>query len=84
VTAGNDGFPETTTSVAVSINVDDENDNSPVVHFPTTSDRLLVELSRLTAIGTLVTRVDASDPDTGQSSFIIIIIIIIIIITYFI
>jgi len=65
VTAGNDGFPDTTTSVAVSVNVDDENDHSPVVHFPTTADHLLVQLSPQTDIGTLITRVDASDADAG-------------------
>jgi len=67
VTAGNDGYPDATSSVTVFVNVEDENDNSPVVHHPTTADRLLVQLSRDTAVGTLVTRIDASDPDAGQS-----------------
>jgi len=67
VTAGNDGYPGTTSSVAVFVNVEDQNDNSPIVHFPTTADRLLVQLGRDTTIGTLITRIDASDPDAGLS-----------------
>jgi len=65
VAAGNDGYPDTTTSVAVVVSVDDINDHSPVVRYPTTADHLLVQLSPQTTVGTLVTRVDASDPDTG-------------------
>jgi len=65
VTASNDGYRDMTSSVTVMVSVDDENDHAPVVHFPTTADRLLVQLPRHTAIGTLVTRVDATDPDAG-------------------
>ena len=65
VTAHNDGFADTTTSVAVVVSVEDDNDNSPVVHFPTTADRLLVQLAPQTSIGALVTRIDANDADTG-------------------
>jgi len=87
VAAGNDGFPDTTSSVTVVVNVDDENDNAPVVQFPTTADRLLVQLSRDTAIGTLITRIDASDPDDGLPAVFLItismrVIILIIIFTF--
>ena len=65
-TAGNDGFADTTSSVAVTVSVEDVNDHPPVIHHPASTDRLLVQLSAQTAVGSLVTRVDASDPDTGQ------------------
>ena len=58
---------DTTTSVAVTVGVDDVNDNSPVVRFPARVDHLVVQLPRHAAIGTLVTRIDAYDPDVGQS-----------------
>ena len=65
VTADNAGFAESTSSVPLSVSVDDVNDHSPTVRFPTTADRLVVQLSSHAAIGSLVTRVDAIDPDLG-------------------
>ena len=65
VTADNAGFAESTSSVPLSVSVDDVNDHSPTVRFPTTADRMVVQLSSHAAIGSLVTRVDAIDPDLG-------------------
>jgi len=65
VTAENEGFVDMTSSAAVTVHVEDLNDNSPIVRFPTTSDHHLVQLSRQTPVGTLVTRIDAFDPDAG-------------------
>jgi len=65
VTASNDGYVDMTGSAGVIVSIEDMNDNAPDVQFPTTADRLLVQLSRHTALGTLVTRVDATDPDDG-------------------
>jgi len=69
VTAVNAGVTRPDMSAAVvpvTVQVDDVNDNSPTVRFPTSADQLLVQLSRRAAPGTLVTRIDAYDPDAGQ------------------
>ena len=71
VIASNDGFTDMTCTVPVTVNVDDENDNSPEIHYPSTDDHLMVQLSAQAAVGSLVTRIHASDIDHGQimSSF---------------
>jgi len=59
------GVPQSTVSVIVR--VDDENDNAPTVHFPTVADRLVVDVPVSAATGTLLTRIEASDPDEGPN-----------------
>ena len=63
ILAIDNGKPQRTGSVAVIINVNDVNDNSPIF----TSPNILVSVAENTPIGTIVHRFDATDPDQGNN-----------------
>ena len=58
------GTPKLTSSALVIIKVLDDNDNTPVIKCPRGSNRTIY-VPHLAPIGTLITRITASDNDTG-------------------
>jgi len=66
VSAYNDGYPPKN-FVDVTIDVDDENDNTPVLRFPNEFDNV-IQISRSVDTGSFVTRIDATDADAGKNS----------------
>jgi protocadherin delta 1 len=66
VIASNVGFPKVRTAADVIVYVNDENDNAPVVVFPSRYNRTLY-VSPFAPQGTVVGRVDVRDPDFGYN-----------------
>jgi hypothetical protein len=54
-------------TATVVVRVEDENDNAPTIRFPTPSDRLVVDVPVSAPVGTLLTRIEATDPDDGPN-----------------
>ncbi len=67
VTTLNPAHPELTSSVNVTVNVDDVNDNSPVIVFPSEKNNTIA-LSNKLPKGYLIARIQATDPDDGSNS----------------
>ena len=67
VVASNPGYGDLSSSVTATINVGDENDNSPEILFP---DQLnnTVHVSNKARLGTVFTRVIATDADIGENA----------------
>ena len=63
ILAIDNGSPQRTGTVSVTINVKDVNDNSPIF----TTPNLLVSVAENTPIGRSVHRFDATDPDQGNN-----------------
>lgn len=67
VMAANEGYPNVKSLVNVSVYVEDQNDNAPLIQFPSKQNQVIL-LSSQTAIGSFVGRISASDPDLGTNA----------------
>lgn len=67
VMAANEGYPAMKNFVNVSVYIEDENDNPPLIQFPNKQNQV-IQLSSQTAIGSFVCRISASDPDLGSNA----------------
>lgn len=66
VVATDSGSPPQSSSVSVSVYVDDENDHAPVVIFPSIYNNT-VHVSSHAPIGHIITRIQAMDDDIGRN-----------------
>lgn len=64
VVASNVGSPTVSSSTIVTVQVTDDNDNAPVVLFPSPADHTVLA-SSLTSVGSTVAQIRARDPDLG-------------------
>ena len=62
VVASNEGYPQVKSRVNVTIQVEDKNDNPPIIDFPTHTNNT-VEISNRVPLGHVVTRIKAHDLD---------------------
>ena len=67
IVATNEGYPNTKSSINTSIFVVDQNDNSPVLEFPSDINNMAYIANDL-PIGKEVTRIVAKDPDEGDNA----------------
>ena len=67
VMATSTGSPDQTNTTNVFVSVLDDNDNSPIVDFPTALNNT-VYVSEDVAVGHVVTRINARDADSGDNS----------------
>lgn len=57
------GGPQST--IKVVVRVEDENDNAPLVRYPSFTDRASIDVPVSASVGTLLARIQATDPDEG-------------------
>ena len=67
VFATNDGFPEMSTRVDISVMIEDENDEPPELLFPSKGNSTVI-ISSDVPVGHVVARIRAVDPDEGNDS----------------
>ncbi|XP_076117672.1 protocadherin-9-like [Mytilus galloprovincialis] len=66
VTASDLGSPARSSTARINIFIADQNDNSPIILFPTTNNKT-VRIPKTTLPGTVVSRIRAVDPDEGMN-----------------
>ena len=66
IVAGNVGFPNIRSATDVIVYVDDENDNAPVIMFPSVTNRS-IQVSTSAREGSVVGKIDAHDSDYGYN-----------------